>query len=56
MRNGRYLPLAVLGVSLVLLAGCSGQSNGLTGGGGAVIPAIDTIKPSETETAAFALG
>jgi hypothetical protein len=56
MRSGRYLRLAVLGLSLMLLVGCSGQENGLTGDSGAVIPAIDTIRPGETEIAAFALG
>jgi hypothetical protein len=56
MRSGQYLRLAMLGLSVVLMAGCISQRNGFPGGGGAVIPPIDANKPSETETATFALG
>ncbi|HEY56616.1 MAG TPA: hypothetical protein G4N90_04175 [Dehalococcoidia bacterium] len=56
MRTGRHLRLAMLGLSVVLLAGCSSQRNGFSGGGGAVTPPIDATRPSETETATFALG
>jgi hypothetical protein len=56
MRTWRHLRLAMLGLSVVLLAGCISRSNGFPGGGGAVIPPIDATRPTETETATFALG
>jgi hypothetical protein len=56
MRTGRHLQLAMLGLSVMLLAGCGSQRNGSSGGSSAVIPPIDAARPSETETAAFALG
>jgi len=56
MRTSPHLQLAMLGLSVVLLAGCSSQRNGFSGGGGAMIPPIDAARPTETETATFALG
>jgi peptide-methionine (S)-S-oxide reductase len=56
MKTGRHLRLAVLGLSVALLAGCSRQSNGFSGGDGVMIPPIDANRPAETEIATFALG
>lgn len=56
MRTGKYLRLAVLGLSLALVAGCSGQSNVPSGGDSVMIPPIDANRPAETEIATFALG
>jgi hypothetical protein len=56
MKTGRHLRLAVLGLSVALLAGCSRQSNGFSGGDGMMIPPIDANRPAETEIATFALG
>ena len=56
MRTSPHLQLAMLGLAVVLLAGCSSQRNGFPGGGGAMIPPIDANRPAETKMATFALG
>ena len=52
----RLMPAALVGLSAVMIAGCSGGLSQGPEGGSAVIPEIDLEQPAAVETATFALG